>query len=386
LQRHPDRHKGQAGGDVSGGSNPFFNPDWLDIQRRYLESLTGGLGSPAGAGEDAAPWSRAVEQWWQTVLSQVPKESQSLFHNILHQSLSFSSMSGPFARLLNAMAEAGADGGDDWQSVLHRHIKRMQEQFHHIEAGAAQDQWHSALKTWQMMLPDELMQGMGGEALREMAERFQALPAVGPAGGYVAMLQECMRLWQDYRERCTQYHNVFRRLGRDALDRLEQRILHLAREGGRITSLRELYNLWVDCNEEVFSEYAASEEYAMLYGELLADFMAFRRKSREMMDTTLRQLDLPTRESLLSVQRDQHELHRQLRQSLVQQQRTRAELEAVQAELDTLRRGKGKKTKKKTKNKTKTKTKAKTAGATGRRKTAAGRGRKTGRGGKGKSR
>lgn len=359
---------------MSRGSNPFFNPDWLDIQRQYLESLADGLAGAAGAedGGEAAPWQRAVEQWWQSVLAQVPGESQSLFNNIFHQSLSFSSMTAQFAQLLNAMADADVDGSDSWQSILHRHIKHMQDQFHLVEpAATAPEQWRSALNAWQMVPPDELFQGLGGEALREMTERFQALPAMGPAGGYITLLQESMRLWQDYRERCTQYHNVFRRLGCDALDRLERRILQLAREGGRITSLRELYNLWIDCNEEAFSEYAASEEYAMLYGELLTDFMAFRRQSRELLDATLRQLDLPTRESLVSVRRDQHELQRQLQQSQAQQQRTQAALEALQVELDDLRRRTGKE---------RAGTGKTGTGGSGKRKTKAMRGKKTGSG------
>lgn len=327
---------------MSRTTNPFPDPDWLDIQRSYLRQLTAaGQTGDADGGTGEADWYRAVQAWWQSVLDQTPADDlRALLNNVLHQSLSFSDMSGQFSRLITALSDSG-DG--EWQNVFHQHINIMKQQFRDDPAAAPAEQWDALLKAWQQtgaaMLPEELFGGINGEGLRDMAERFLALTAVtGPGGEYAAALQEGMRLWQEYRERCRQYYSIFRRLGVAALDCLEQRILELAARDGRISSLRELYNLWVDCNEQVFAEYAASEEYARLYGELLADYMAFRRQGRKLLDTTLQQLDLPGRESLASVSRSQHELQQQLRQSLAQQERTQAALESLQAELDELRR------------------------------------------------
>lgn len=337
---------------MSRESNPFAGPDWLEIQRRYLETLSKGAGHRTDDQHDAAgpgQWYKAAEQWWQSILPLVPGESQSIFSNILHQSQTFSSMTGQFTRLLAEMAAAD-DEGNDWQAVLKRHINHMQEQFGAAtmtgggEKGLA-DQWMSALESWQRagmaVFPDEVFKGMDGDAVRMMADRFLSLPAVGPSADYVARLQETLRLWQDYEERCRQYHHVFRHLARDALVRLEQKLLQLGRENKKITSLRELYNLWVDCNEQVFSEHAASEEYAMLYGELIASFMTFRRHSQELLDATMEQLDLPTRESMASVRKKQQELRRQLQESQAQQRQTQTTVEELKAELAELRRQMG---------------------------------------------
>lgn len=336
---------------VSRGSNPFASPDWLEIQRRYLEALSKGADQHASTrNDDTGPeqWYKAAEQWWQSFLPSIPGESQSIFSNILHQSQTFSSMTGQFASLLAEMAAAGESG--DWQSVLKRHINLMQEQFGAaaMAGGGADklvDQWMSALESWQRagmaVFPDEVFKGMDGDAVRLMADRFLSLPAVGPSADYVARLQETLRLWRDYEDRCRQYQHVFRHLARDALLCLEQKILQLGRENGKITSLRELYNLWVDCNEKVFSEHAASEEYALLYGELVASYMTFRRHSQELLDATLQQLNLPTRESIASVRKQQRDLHRQLQESQLQQQQTQNTVEALKAELAELRRQTG---------------------------------------------
>lgn len=336
---------------MSRESNPFASPDWLEIQRRYLEALSKGADQQASIRNDAVgpeQWYKAAEQWWQSLLPNVPGESQSIFSNILHQSQTFSSMTGQFARLLAEMAAAGESG--DWQSVLKRHINLMQEQFGAgAMAGSGADKlvgpWMSTLESWQQagmaVFPDEVFKGMDGDAVRLMADRFLSLPAVGPSADYVARLQETLRLWRDYEERCRQYHHVFRHLARDALLCLEQKILQLGRENRKITSLRELYNLWVDCNEQVFSEHATSEEYALLYGELVASYMTFRRHSQELLDATLQQLNLPTRESIASVRKEQRDLQRQLQESQSQQQQTQIAVEELKAELAKLRRQAG---------------------------------------------
>jgi class III poly(R)-hydroxyalkanoic acid synthase PhaE subunit len=335
---------------VSRESNPFASPDWLEIQRRYLEALSNGAGQQASnRKDDTGPeqWYKAAEQWWRSVMPLVPGESQSIFSNILHQSQTFSSMTGQFARLLAEMAAAGESG--DWQSVLKRHINLMQEQFGATSTGAGADklvdQWLSALESWQRagiaVSPDEVFKSMDGDAVRMMADRFLSLPAVGPSADYVARLQETMRLWRDYEERCRQYQHVFSRLSRDALVCLEEKVLQLGKENRKISSLRELYNLWVDCNEQVFSEHAASEEYAILYGELVASFMTFRRHSQELLDATMAQLDLPTRESMSSVRKKQTELHRQLQESQEQQRQTQSTVEELKAELAELRKKTG---------------------------------------------
>jgi len=364
---------------VSRESNPFAGPDWLEIQRQYLEALSAGADYQSYNQNDAAgpaQWYKAAEQWWQSLLPRVPGESQSIFSNILHQSQTFSSMTGQFARLLAEMAAAGEEGGD-WQAVLKRHINLMQEQFGAVMAGSGTDklvgQWLSALESWQQAgmagFPDEVFKGMDGDAVKLMADRFLSLPAVGPSADYVARLQETLRLWRDYEERCRQYHHVFRRLARGALLCLEQKILQLGRENRKITSLRELYNLWVDCNEQVFSEHSTSEEYALLYGELVASYMTFRRHSQELLDATLQQLNLPTRESMTSVCKSQRELHRQLQESRSQQRQTQTTVEELKAELAELRRQTGRDKS------------ASGRSATGKKRT--GSGKRDGRGGKG---
>ena len=50
---------------------------------------------------------------------------------------------------------------------------------------------------------------------------------------------------------------------------MEQRLSERATAGATVESLRELYNLWVECNEETYGRMLRSLDYAMLNGRLL---------------------------------------------------------------------------------------------------------------------
>ena len=50
---------------------------------------------------------------------------------------------------------------------------------------------------------------------------------------------------------------------------MEQRLQGRAAAGQTISSLRELYNLWVECNEETYGHMLHSAEYSELSGRLL---------------------------------------------------------------------------------------------------------------------
>ena len=50
---------------------------------------------------------------------------------------------------------------------------------------------------------------------------------------------------------------------------MEQRLQDRAATGQTMNSLRELYNLWVECNEETYGRMLHSAEYSELSGRLL---------------------------------------------------------------------------------------------------------------------
>lgn len=86
--------------------------------------------------------------------------------------------------------------------------------------------------------------------------------------GVVAPEGEVTDAWLAYRQVQNQYLDMLRQAAKAALDLMEQQLSERAVAGKTIDSLRELYNLWVDCNEKTYGQMLRGTEYSELSGRL----------------------------------------------------------------------------------------------------------------------
>ena len=75
--------------------------------------------------------------------------------------------------------------------------------------------------------------------------------------------------WQAYQQVHGEYLELLRQSAVAALDLMEQRLRERAASDETASSLRELFNLWVDCNEETYGRMLRGAEYSELSGRLL---------------------------------------------------------------------------------------------------------------------
>jgi hypothetical protein len=144
-------------------------------------------------------------------------------------------------------------------------------------------------------------------ASRGLTDMLGRLPALGMARehtqiwrDFAAAQAECRLLEQELRAALLQVQH-------EALDLLEQRTRERDISQRPIASYRELYNLWVECAEQVYSKVAHSEAYSMLQAKLGNASMRVRGHQQKVIEHALRQFDLPTRSEINS-------MHLQLRQ------------------------------------------------------------------------
>ena len=143
----------------------------------------------------------------------------------------------------------GQDG--DWGEALRQHCDQLKAAL----AGAADDPgghpdlarlWTVTLETWQ-----------------------QAAASLGVPASLALLAGANADAWQTYQQVQGQYLDLLRQAARDALDLMEQRLGERAAAGAMVESLRELYNLWVECNEETYGRMLRSPDYGVLNGRLL---------------------------------------------------------------------------------------------------------------------
>ncbi len=91
--------------------------------------------------------------------------------------------------------------------------------------------------------------------------------------------------------------------------------------------------MWVDANEEVFAEYAMTEEYAILYANLVNSLARFKKHYNEMMDDMLETMNLPTMQGVESIAKQQHVIKQELRDNRRDQAELQVAMDKLQSEL-----------------------------------------------------
>ena len=114
-----------------------------------------------------------------------------------------------------------------------------------------------------------------------------------------------------YQQAMKDYMQAFSGQGLESVQALRERIAELSSEGASISSLRELYDLWVDVSEEVYQKFAFSDDYQKVYGEMVNSFVALKGALDEVRDSQLQALRVLTPRDLDEVLKKQHEAERE---------------------------------------------------------------------------
>jgi class III poly(R)-hydroxyalkanoic acid synthase PhaE subunit len=161
------------------------------------------------------------------------------------------------------------------------------------------------------------------ETMGAWSDVLRQLPPLGPAREHTVALRElaqthaeCQRLEQALRAMLYGVQN-------EAMNLVERRVRERPAAHGTL-GFRELYDLWVECGEQVYAQVAHSEAYCQLQAQLGNATMQLRARQQKLIEHALKQFDLPTRSELNSV-------HRQLREQARTLRELQARLEAPQA-------------------------------------------------------
>lgn len=145
----------------------------------------------------------------------------------------------------------------DWDTALRQHFDR----FKAMVAQSSEDSnlnpdlaqlWTLTLESWQ-----QAASSLGISAIASRA---------GPSAD----------AWQVYQQILGEYFELLRQSAMTALDLMEKRLRDRAVAGEAAGSLRELFNLWVDCNEETYGRMLRGAEYSELSGRLLNALLGCR--------------------------------------------------------------------------------------------------------------
>lgn len=332
--------------------NPFLSPEWLKLQSQYIDALKN-FSFPYSDESTTHinsqnMWGQALDSWWCSVSPELPSESRNSFNHVLRQTQAFYSIIDQFTQLLSEISTVDRDNDDEWQTILARHFELMRKEFFqpayfsHNKQGVYP--WVSPFSIWQQMLPDmsqgfpDIFKDIKTEEFPKFFQKIFSLPGMKQySHEFQKKIQDGVKLWEKFYSKSQEYHAVYEKLGISALDRLEEKILELGRKGEKISSLRELYNMWIDCNEELFSESLMDDNFLKLYGELIHILMDIKIHSNELTDDILALYNVPTKRSMDSMHQSQRDIDHELNKTRKEQEVMAAEIEKLKTELETLR-------------------------------------------------
>ena len=331
--------------------------NWSDAQRRYWDAWSdlskmgqpghspAGLGIPGlGAPGFGAPaWTQGLEQWWKAVSPHtVPGASTDAFQRMVEMGKVYMNLA---ENAYNAQQTGNADKDTitTWMDSMEAGFRQCCGQLEMGKFGAhgfgvgqsAMDSWQRVLNSMGMQAFQEM--GAGGfhmptsENWSEQLRKVLGTPAVGYNRESQERLQALSQLSANYQEAMDDYLKAFAKQGIESVQALRERVEAMRNDGKTINSLRELYDLWVDVNEQVYAKFAMTDEYQVVYGDLVNALMALKQGINAELDSVYASANLPTRTEMNAAFEKQQALRRENRALRKQLQELSRKVDALAA-------------------------------------------------------
>jgi poly[(R)-3-hydroxyalkanoate] polymerase subunit PhaE len=330
---------------------PSWGEEWVDANRRYWEAWASVVGQAQDPSDGSARggWAESMEQWFKLMTPPMPPVSRELFGRLTEQARSFQQFGEQLSATLTQLG-GSSQSTEDWQRSFRTMAEGWTAAFSAPPNGGLAAFWKLPFDTWSRtvssasVFPGDFLESHKPDVWNQLAagfqrdlERFLSVPALGYTREAQEEGQELIRLALEYQRALQAYAAAFRTLGPETLARLQHR---LADRREPVTTLRALYDLWVDSSEEVYLELVATDAHAQAYGRMVNTLMALKNHGRNMVDEIVGALGLPTRHGLSTLQRRQQELRRELvalRRELGEAGSIRSELAELRREVQALR-------------------------------------------------
>ena len=305
---------------------PYWTDDWMKSQQEYLDSWTKMSEQMADTFQTRKPrnpWIEALEQW-ETILPETG-EAQPYAERMLDQGKAFFQMSGEISTFLQKLKDVNKST-DEWQSTLQTQMDEIKKAFDTGE-GELASFWDQPLSAWQNLVGDSVIdpqtmfknfdqqQGMGDLAspFYDQMNKILGTPGVGPDREKQEQQQKYTRLWMEYQRTNQQYNDAHQRVGKEAIERMMQKMITMAEQDESLDSMRAVYDLWIDCAEEAYADFAYSDEYQEVYGRMVNSLMALKQETRGMVDDAASSMGLPSSKGFDTVLKRMQEMRREIR-------------------------------------------------------------------------
>jgi class III poly(R)-hydroxyalkanoic acid synthase PhaE subunit len=345
--------------DDTNASNEFFElqqklwKDWSNAATTGMQSMMNQEKKPSANDPFAA-----MQEYWSGLAT--PNNSPAEAGQILQRMMQAS-------KVYFDMAEQAKEGADI-QQLATGWAERARETFAPFAAMADSDNaafkdfrsfWDSPQNGWQnnwqnifsspFPLSGNVMGALNPEGINGMLgnidgqlDNFLSTPALGYKRESQEKYQKLSRLMLDYQKSSYEYMTALAKVNMEAITVFQRKLQETTAAQEPVNSIKAVYDLWVDASEEVYAEFAMSDNYADIYGKLVNSLMSVKHQMTDILDDQLESLNMPTRREidtlhkrLQSVRRDYNTLTSDRIESLED------DLTAMKAEIAGLKKSQG---------------------------------------------
>lgn len=144
-------------------------------------------------------------------------------------------------------------------------------------------------------------------------EQFLGTPALGYTREAQTSYQNLAITYKAYMDALKPYVEALSKLSSEGMLAFQEALKARSDKGEGAETMREAYNLWIDVHEALFAEFAMTEEYQEIYGNLINALMAFKKQEGVIVDEYLQSMNIPTKAEVDTLHKRMQETRRELR-------------------------------------------------------------------------
>ncbi len=314
-----------------------WTDEWLKAQQKFVESwseMSKGWHKPESSLQ-VDMWANGLDMWRKTYPYPYPAQPET--DQVINKCMDIGKGYFTMAEQIGKQITSGGKPDQvihQWLEQLKATLQQQADHWSPMQHQASSDlmsQWMGPSASWQKMaaallpfqMPTSDHAGWGiGEDYQQL-NQLLAMPGLGFFREAQEKQQVGVKLAMDYQQANHKFNQSFLRVSIESLQLFQQKLgeLNGSAEASAPSSLRGLYDLWVDVSETCYADYAMSEEYQSLYGDMVNRLMLLKKHISESIDETMDRLNLPTRKEIDTVQqrlqqtrRDNQALRRELKE------------------------------------------------------------------------
>ncbi|MGH8498169.1 MAG: poly(R)-hydroxyalkanoic acid synthase subunit PhaE [Methylococcales bacterium] len=281
---------------------------WQNYQKSYLDAWQAMAESSAPGKSLGSPWNDLLEKWWKTFSTQSAPGSRDLFSMLVEQGKNFfnvaSTLNGSLAEAMKIQTSGG-----EWEKVISKSFDGLRDSLAAGTSSIPMELWHKfVIDRFQSngdWMPDFIKQ------FQDASKQILSMPALGQSREKQEQLQKLATEISQFQTSCAKFSEVQTKIHNLSVDLLQKKVIQKFNNQDYPESYRAIYDLWVDCYEEVYAEAVMQPEYNEAYSQMVNCLMSVTLTYRELQDDLLETCGLPSRKELDTLYRRFHDERRQ---------------------------------------------------------------------------